>query len=122
VGNGIETSFEVEFTVRVLKGRRIGWPRGEFPEEIFTVGNARPLDQALQHATTEMRNWLTADFGLDFIDASHVLGQCVRFGMVSAGVDGGAVARIARQNTSRAGASRLPVGDVLLPLANLTKD
>ena len=79
VGNGIETSFEVEFTVRVLKGRRIGWPRGESPDEIFTVGNARPLDQALQHATSEMMNWLTADFGLDFFDASHVLGQCVRF-------------------------------------------
>ncbi len=25
---------------------------------IFTVGNARPLDQALQHATTEMLRWL----------------------------------------------------------------
>ena len=79
VGTGIETSFEVEFTVRVIKGRKSSWPRGETVDEIFTVGNARPLDQALQHATTEMMNWLTADFGLDFIDASHVLGQCVRF-------------------------------------------
>jgi amidase len=79
VGNGIETSFEVEFTTRVLKGRRIGWPRGETLDEIFTVGNARPLDQALQHATTELMNWLTTDFGLDLIEASHVLGQCVQF-------------------------------------------
>ncbi len=79
VGNGIETSFEVEFTVRVLKGRKIGWPRGETPDEIFTVGNGRPLDEALQNATTEMMTWLAADFGLDLIDASHILGQCVRF-------------------------------------------
>ena len=79
VGNGIETSFEVEFSVRVHKGRKIGWPRGESTDEIFTVGNARPLDQALQHATTEMMNWLTTDFGLDLVDASHLLGQCVRF-------------------------------------------
>lgn len=79
VGNGIETSFEVEFTVRVLKGRKIGWPRGETSDEIFTVGNARPLDQALQHATSEMLHWLSTDFGLDLVDASHVLGQCVRF-------------------------------------------
>jgi len=79
VGTGIETSFEVEFTVRVLKGRKIGWPRGETADEIFTVGNARPLDQALQHATSEMMHWLSTDFGLDAIEASHVLGQCVRY-------------------------------------------
>ena len=79
VGTGIETSFQVEFTVRVLKGRGIGWPRGETRDAIFTVGNARPLDQALQHATTEMMNWLATDYGLTAIDASHVLGQCVRY-------------------------------------------
>ena len=43
------------------------------------VGNARPLDQALQHATSEMMNWLATDFGLDAIAASHVLGQCARY-------------------------------------------
>jgi amidase len=53
VGTGIETSFEMEVTFRVLK-RKITWPRGETADDIFTVGNARPLDQALQHATTEM--------------------------------------------------------------------
>jgi acetamidase/formamidase len=79
VGNGIETSFEVVFTVRVVKGQRIGWPRGETDDEIFTIGNARPLDQAVQHATTEMMHWLSADFGLGAVDGSHVLGQSVRF-------------------------------------------
>lgn len=79
VGTGIETSFEVEFTVRVVKGRGIGSPRGETVEEIFAIGNARPLDQALQHATTEMMSWLVTDFGLDLVEASHVLGQCVRY-------------------------------------------
>ena len=79
VGTGIETSFEVEFTVSVLKGKRIGWPRGDNGHDIFTVGNARPLDQALQHATTEMMDWLAADFGLDGTAASHILGQTVRY-------------------------------------------
>ena len=60
VGTGIETSFEVEFTVRVRKNRAQNWPRGETAEHIFTIGNARPLDQALQHATTEMIAWLGA--------------------------------------------------------------
>jgi amidase len=79
VGTGIETSCEVEFTVRLLKGLSIGWPRGETSECIFTVGNARPLDQALQHATSEMLEWLRADFRLDSLAASHLLGQCVRY-------------------------------------------
>jgi acetamidase/formamidase len=79
VGTGIETSFEIEFTVRVLKGKTIGWPRGENGADIFTIGNARPLDQALQHATTEMMKWLESDFGFDATAASHVLGQCVRY-------------------------------------------
>ena len=79
VGTGIETSFEIEFTVRVLKGKAIGWPRGETADEIFAIGNARPLDQALQHATTEMLAWLGADYGLDTISASHLLGQVVRY-------------------------------------------
>jgi amidase len=79
VGTGIETSFEIEFTVRLKKGARLGWPRGETEIDIFTIGNARPLDQALQHATTEMLRWLGDSFGLDPVSASHLLGQTVRY-------------------------------------------
>jgi acetamidase/formamidase len=79
VGNGIEISMEVEFTVRTIKGKCIGWPRGENAEYIFTVGNARPLDQAVQHATTEMLRWLKEDYGLDTTSASLLLGQCVEY-------------------------------------------
>lgn len=79
VGTGIETAAEVTFTARVMKGSKIGWPRGQTATEIFTIGNARPLDQALQHATTEMLDWLMADYGLDAVAASHVMGQSVRY-------------------------------------------
>lgn len=78
VGTGIETSFEMEVTFELAK-RTITWPRGETAEDIFTVGNARPLDQALQHATTEMLRWLGEDFGLDARSASHLMGQVVRY-------------------------------------------
>lgn len=78
-GTGIEISFDVQFTVRVIKGKSINWPRGENDEFIFTAGNARPLDQALQHATTEMLRWLQQDYGLDSTAASILLGQCVRY-------------------------------------------
>jgi hypothetical protein len=53
--------------------------RGENAEFIFTVGNARPLDGALQIATTEMHQWLMSDYGLDSTGASLLMGQCVRY-------------------------------------------
>jgi acetamidase/formamidase len=79
VGTGIETSSEVQFTVELRKGWTIGWPRGENADYIFTAGNARPLDQALQHATTEMLRWLASDYGHDTRAGSILLGQCVEY-------------------------------------------
>lgn len=78
-GTGVETAMEVEVRLSVVKARKQVWPRGENADFIFTVGNARPLDQALQHATTEMLDWLTSDYGLSTVAASHLLGQVVRY-------------------------------------------
>ena len=79
VGTGIETCFEVEVRLTVEKGRTLVWPRGENVTDIFSVGNARPLDQALQHATTDMFIWLTTDYGLSPTAASHLMGQVVGY-------------------------------------------
>lgn len=79
VGTGIETSFDVRFTVRLLKGKETHWPRGEDETSIWAVGNARPLDQAVQHATTELLRWLEADYGLSLSAASTLLGQTIRY-------------------------------------------
>jgi len=77
VGTGVETSYEVTVRLSIDKGP-IVWPRGENERDIFTIGNARPLDQALQHATTEMVRWL-GEYGLDVTAASNLLGQAVRY-------------------------------------------
>jgi acetamidase/formamidase len=79
VGTGIETSFEVEVRLSVEKGRALNWPRGETADHIFSVGNARPLDQALQHATTDMFDWLTGEYGLSRVAASQLMGQVVAY-------------------------------------------
>jgi acetamidase/formamidase len=64
----------------LIKGAgAIGWPRAESADYIMTVGNARPLDQCLQHATTEMVEWLQKDYGLDARTAHLLLGQCVEY-------------------------------------------
>lgn len=78
-GTGIEIPAEIEVELWLIKRRKIAWPRGETAEFIFTLGNARPLEQALQHATSEMLRWLETDFGLDRVSAAHVLGMAVRY-------------------------------------------
>jgi amidase len=79
VGTGIEVSVDVELTVEVLKDKQISWPRAEDDEFVMAIGNARPLDQAVQHATTELMRLLAEDHGLDFRASSALLGQCVRY-------------------------------------------
>lgn len=79
VGSGIEISMRVRVTLDVIKGRTIGWPRGENADSIFTVGCARPLDQCVQHATTEMLKWLQTEYGLEPLAANLLLSQCVQY-------------------------------------------
>ena len=78
VGTGIEISFDVQFTVNLIKKKGIGWPRAENDDYILAVGNARPLDQAVQHATTELIRWLE-ELGLEKKAVHILLGQCVEY-------------------------------------------
>ena len=79
LGNAIETSMDVEFTVELIKNKSIGWPRLETDEYIMTLGSARPLLQALQHATTELKSWLIAEYGFDERGASMLMGQALEY-------------------------------------------
>ena len=79
-GTGIEISMDVTFTAWIhRKQQPIGWPRAEDGEYLMAAGNARPLDQALQHATTELMKWLDEDYGLDYRASSLLFGQCIRY-------------------------------------------
>jgi acetamidase/formamidase len=79
IGTGIEISCDVTFRVDIKRGWNTRWPRGENSGEIFTAGNARPLDQALQHATTEMARWLEEAYGLDPVGAQTLMGMAVDY-------------------------------------------
>ena len=48
-------------------------PRAENDEYIFTAGNALPLDEAIQHATSEMQYWLQDTYGMKEKDANIFL-------------------------------------------------
>ncbi|MBM4436301.1 MAG: acetamidase/formamidase family protein [Actinobacteria bacterium] len=78
-GTGVEVSMDVTFTLELIKQRTIGWPRAENATHLITVGNARPLDQCVQHATTEMVRWLVAGYGLTAREAHMLLGRLVRY-------------------------------------------
>jgi acetamidase/formamidase len=79
VGTGIETSMDVEFSVDLVKKKTIGWPRLENDTYIMVLGSARPLLQALQHATSEMQRWLVADYSLNERGAAVLMGQALEY-------------------------------------------
>ena len=79
VGTGIETSLDVEFSVQLIKKKAVGWPRLENETHIMVLGSARPLLQALQHATTEMQRWLVSDYGYSERAAASLMGQALEY-------------------------------------------
>ena len=74
-GAAIETSFNVKFTVNVIKGKKISWPRLINDKVIMSIGSTRPLVDALRLACTDLINWLAADYGFDKVEALQLLGQ-----------------------------------------------
>lgn len=74
-GAAIETPFNVTFTVDLIKGKRIAWPRLENDRYIMSIGSTRPLMDALRLACTDMVDWLMQDYGYDKLDAYELLGQ-----------------------------------------------
>jgi amidase len=95
-GTGIETTLDVEFSVEVVKKKEwphssvarastiagefdLEWPRVETAEYLMAIGSATSLQQALQHATTELHHWLDDDFGFSERSLSIFLGPAVEY-------------------------------------------
>jgi acetamidase/formamidase len=75
-GQGIETSFNVEVKLELVKHAGLTGPRVETAEEIISLGSqqeyASVLDRSLQLATADMLQWLVAGYGFEPW-AAHVL-------------------------------------------------
>ena len=78
-GTGLETSMDVEFTVGLLKGKAIGWPRMESATHVIVLGSARPLLEAFQIASAELQRWLQADYGFSERGAQTFMGQAAEY-------------------------------------------
>ena len=83
-GAAVETSFDVQFTVEVIKGKTIAWPRLINDELIMSIGSTRPLIDALRLACVDLVNWMVADYGFDKLEAVQVLGQAASLEVANA--------------------------------------
>ena len=77
-GAAIETSFDVQFTVDLIKGKTIHWPRLENDEMLMSIGSTRPLMDALRIACSDVVNWLVEDYGYDKYEALQLVGQAAQ--------------------------------------------
>lgn len=77
-GTGVESAIAVTCAFAKAPMNSIVWPRAEDATHIYTIGNARPLDQALQHATSEMHRWLV-ECGADATTAAVLMSQAVEY-------------------------------------------
>jgi acetamidase/formamidase len=63
-GNALETLMDVEFTVDVLYGKRLGFVRVETPTHMISMGLEGNLDDAFRSATDNMAEWLADNYKL----------------------------------------------------------
>lgn len=75
----LETSLDVEFSVDLLPARPLAAPRIETDEQIFVLGQAASMDEAVKAATAAMIQWLEQDYGLSVSEASLILGTAAEY-------------------------------------------
>ncbi len=94
LGNGVETSLDVQFTVHVHKGKRLSMPRLENDDYIVSIASqpefSSNTDMAVRAANSDLIAWLTGEYGLTHPEAHLLIGAAVEhkiatyFGTVTA--------------------------------------
>ena len=86
-GNGIETSMDVQLTVRLHKGKRLRIPRLINDEHLISVASqpefSSSMDAGLRSANSDMLQWLTGECGLTGPEAHMLLGTVVEHKIVT---------------------------------------
>ena len=78
-GTAAETCAVVRLHLELVKGRRPPWMRIEKPDAIVAVYASRPLEVAVETATTHLMDWLITDFGFSPTDAYCFVSTCPDF-------------------------------------------
>jgi acetamidase/formamidase len=78
-GDALETSMDVEFSVELLRGKNIGFPRAEDASFLMASGIGGSLDQAFRIATARLAQWLEQDYKLSRSEVALIMGTGVQY-------------------------------------------
>jgi acetamidase/formamidase len=78
-GTAAETTAVVRLRLDVVKGKRPPWMRIEKPDALVAVHASRPLELAVETATTHLMDWLITDYGFSPTDAYCLVSACPDF-------------------------------------------
>jgi acetamidase/formamidase len=78
-GTAAETTALVRLHLDLIKGRRPPWMRIDKPDAIVAVYASRPLEVAVETATTHLMDWLISDYGFSPTDAYCFVSTCPDF-------------------------------------------
>jgi len=80
-GNALETSLDVEFTIKLIKGDvlQIKSPRVEDSSYIMAIGTGKTLDKAIEIATSGLLDWLQHDYHITVQEATQVMSTTIQY-------------------------------------------
>jgi amidase len=78
-GTAAETTSTVRLSLDLIKGKSIPFMRIEKPDSIVALFAYRPLEVAVETATTHLMDWLITDFGFTPTDAYCLVSVCPDF-------------------------------------------
>ena len=91
-GDALETSMDVEFSVKLIPngapltaGER--GPRFESPEWLMASGISSSITLALQKATTALARWMKEDYALSDTEVALILGTRIRYDIAAVPAD-----------------------------------
>ena len=80
-GNALETSLNVEFTVKLIKKEqlRLTIPRIEDSVYIMSVGSSENLENALKTASADLLVWLENDYQISLKEATQLMSTSIEY-------------------------------------------
>jgi acetamidase/formamidase len=78
-GTAAETNATVRLRLEVIKGKKVPWMRIEKPDSLVALYAARPLEVAVETATTHLMDWLVTEYGFSPTDAYCLVSTCPDF-------------------------------------------
>ena len=78
-GTAAETKATVQVTLNVIKNKRIPWMRIEKPDSLIACHAAKPLEVAVETATTHLMDWLITEYDFTPTDAYCLVSTCPDF-------------------------------------------